>query len=444
MIRKPSTSMSQNENQVAMKTLLALLISTTIASAQFRVPDADGEQQDSPSSFWYHNGSSMYLVASGKKREFYYKEPRPEMIEAGARRGSLLFTGRSAGGRYVGTAYIYNPRCGRIGYPVSGPILDRYQRVSLRGSAPLMSLDCQVKGHIADNLEFTLLKPGETAPPLAIGTPYVGTPVGGRLAGAAVKATFSNVDADKDFAGGIKRFYNTAPYQIRDVIGKADITTTGDWSGLERVIGKGPTDRLSRLTFPETNVFGSQGITLLNSLSKPDTANWGNRNNAREPIKMVFFESQFMAGDGLMAEEDQRRMVLHHMFLAVDARTGLAESEAFLNAFRRDANAEAAAAIDKSNQTTTLYSVIASNPREAFAEIGAWLLQPNDLPNDPPTPEGETDPDKLFADFFSNSISLVQQILKGVGIRTALPPHAGAAAPASPAPSLTLPWPGGG
>jgi len=35
-----------------------------------------------------------------------------------------------------------------------------------------MSLDCQVKGHIADNLEFTLLKLGEAAPPLATGTPY--------------------------------------------------------------------------------------------------------------------------------------------------------------------------------------------------------------------------------------------------------------------------------
>jgi hypothetical protein len=158
--------LSSHENTVG------IVILTTIASAQFRAPDAVREQQDLPSSFWYHNGSTMYLVASGEKREFYYQEPRPEMIEAGARRGSLLFTGRSAGGRYVGTAYIYNPHCGRIGYPVSGPILDGYQRVSLRGSAPLMSLDCQVKGQIADNLEFTLLKPGEAAPPLAIGTPY--------------------------------------------------------------------------------------------------------------------------------------------------------------------------------------------------------------------------------------------------------------------------------
>jgi hypothetical protein len=154
--------------------VLALLISTTIASAQFRAhePDADPERQASPSSFWLHNGSTMYLVASGEKRDFYYQNPRPEMMEAGARRGSLLFTGKSTGGRYVGTAYIYNPHCGRIGYPVSGPILDGYQRVSLRGNAPLMSLDCQIKGHIADTLELTLLKPGESAPPPATGTSY--------------------------------------------------------------------------------------------------------------------------------------------------------------------------------------------------------------------------------------------------------------------------------
>jgi hypothetical protein len=155
---------------------LALLISTTIASGQFRAnePDADPEAQASPTStsFWLHNGSAMYLVASGEKREFYYQEPRSEMVEAGARQGSLLFTGISAGGRYVGTAYIYNPQCGRIGYPVSGPILDGYQRVSLRGRAPLMSLDCRVKGHVVDNLEFTLLKLGEAAPASAIGIPY--------------------------------------------------------------------------------------------------------------------------------------------------------------------------------------------------------------------------------------------------------------------------------
>jgi hypothetical protein len=159
---------------IAVPAALALLISTTIASAQFRArePAADPEPEPSTSSFWLHNGSTTYLVASGEKREFYYQEPRPEMLDAGARRGSLLFTGRSAGGRYVGTAYIYNPHCGRIGYPVSGPIIDGNQKVNLRGKAPLMSPACQIKGHVADNLEFTLLKSGEGAPPSAVGIPY--------------------------------------------------------------------------------------------------------------------------------------------------------------------------------------------------------------------------------------------------------------------------------
>ena len=37
----------------------------------------------------------LYLIKSGKGREFHYKEPRPEMVQAGAYRGALLFAGQS-------------------------------------------------------------------------------------------------------------------------------------------------------------------------------------------------------------------------------------------------------------------------------------------------------------------------------------------------------------
>jgi clan AA aspartic protease (TIGR02281 family) len=111
-------------------------------------------------SFWNHNGSTVYLVAKGSSRQFFYEDPRAGMIEAGARRGSLLFQGVSVGGQYVGTAFLYNANCGTLPYKVSGPILDNYERVLVKGQAPIVDSDCHVKRYAADTLEFTLLKPG--------------------------------------------------------------------------------------------------------------------------------------------------------------------------------------------------------------------------------------------------------------------------------------------
>ncbi len=120
--------------------------------------------QENPSrTFWLHNNSVMYLVASGQAREFYYEVPRSGMLNAGARRGSLLFSGKTLEGNYFGTAYIYNPRCGRVPYQVSGPILDNYERVVLRGQAPRFRSDCRVIGYSTDTLIFDLIKSSEQA-----------------------------------------------------------------------------------------------------------------------------------------------------------------------------------------------------------------------------------------------------------------------------------------
>ena len=108
-------------------------------------------------SRWHHNGSTLYLIASGQKREFYYEEPRDGMAQAGAHPGAPLFVGRAVRGQYVGTAYIYNARCGRIGYQVSGPILDNYKRVVLKGRVPVVARDCRVQRYADDTLEFVLL-----------------------------------------------------------------------------------------------------------------------------------------------------------------------------------------------------------------------------------------------------------------------------------------------
>ena len=110
-------------------------------------------------TYWNHNGSILYLVADGAKREFYYEKPRAEMLEAGATQGSLLFSGKAIKENYSGKAYIYNSRCGKISYEVSGPILDNYERVVLQGQAPKVGADCRTRGYLKDTLEFTLLKP---------------------------------------------------------------------------------------------------------------------------------------------------------------------------------------------------------------------------------------------------------------------------------------------
>jgi hypothetical protein len=74
---------------------------------------------------WDHNGSVMYLVKNGSSREFHYQKPRPGMLEAGARPGSLLFRGQFDNGQYFGTAYIFNPHCGQIPFQVKGPVRRR-------------------------------------------------------------------------------------------------------------------------------------------------------------------------------------------------------------------------------------------------------------------------------------------------------------------------------
>jgi hypothetical protein len=134
--------------------LLLLTLGSTAAIAQ-------SPTSDTTKTFWDHNGSIVYLLADGAAREFHYSEPRESMIEAGAQPDSLLFKGKSINGLYVGTAYIFNRRCGQIPYDVSGPILDAYVRVVLRGQAPRVGAGCRITGYLTDTLEFTLLKLGQ-------------------------------------------------------------------------------------------------------------------------------------------------------------------------------------------------------------------------------------------------------------------------------------------
>ena len=80
------------------------------------------------------------------------------MLDEGVRPGALLFRGQSNNNRYLGTAFIFNSRCGPLPYQVSGPILDNSERVLLTGRAPQVGPDCSVSNYVDDVLEFRLIK----------------------------------------------------------------------------------------------------------------------------------------------------------------------------------------------------------------------------------------------------------------------------------------------
>jgi hypothetical protein len=140
----------------------ALLALSTSALAQSKASPAQPG-----STLWDHNGSVMYLLAQGAAREFHYKELRAPTAEAGARPGALLFRGTVANGQFAGTAFIFDPHCGPLPYPVSGPIVDHDERVVLIGEAPLVGAKCRVQGHFTEVLEFRLQNANRTARSMA-------------------------------------------------------------------------------------------------------------------------------------------------------------------------------------------------------------------------------------------------------------------------------------
>lgn len=111
-------------------------------------------------TLWLHNGSTVYLVVNGSRRQFFYLRPRPGMLAAGVSEGTLLFDGVSSGSSYQGSAFLFDKQCGSVSYAVNGPILDGGRRVVVGGRAPRLNGSCATHGYFNDALEFTLL-PGQ-------------------------------------------------------------------------------------------------------------------------------------------------------------------------------------------------------------------------------------------------------------------------------------------
>jgi hypothetical protein len=115
------------------------------------------QPQGTPSSYWTHNGSTVYLVADGELRRFYYHKPRLAMLAIGVKPDNLVFAGRKDGNQYEGTAYTYSRRCGAFPYPASGTVEDGSTRVVVSGQVPQLTVTCQVAGHRVESLVFEYL-----------------------------------------------------------------------------------------------------------------------------------------------------------------------------------------------------------------------------------------------------------------------------------------------
>lgn len=110
-------------------------------------------------TLWRHNGSILYLVATGKTREFHYERPRSELVAAGAQKGSIVFAGEwdRTSNSYAGTAFVFKGRCGQRSYSVTGPVSSDMRRVTMTGQAPRLDGNCKVTGYSADSLVFDLI-----------------------------------------------------------------------------------------------------------------------------------------------------------------------------------------------------------------------------------------------------------------------------------------------
>lgn len=121
-------------------------------------PGTPAPSSSGKTSFWNHNGSVVYLVARGARREFYYQQPRAGMVAEGVTPGTLLFSGVFSAGAYDGTGYLFSRRCPPRSYHVSGTVLQEGSgRVVLTGPASKIDTNCKITSYREDTLVFEYL-----------------------------------------------------------------------------------------------------------------------------------------------------------------------------------------------------------------------------------------------------------------------------------------------
>lgn len=94
--------------------------------------------------FYEHNSSVISWFVVNDSITAKYEMPRPGLLEAGVKSGTVLFEGRYEGDKIIGTAYAYKAGCAPAPYHVVGE--EKAGVISLRGPGPLRN-SCEVRGY---------------------------------------------------------------------------------------------------------------------------------------------------------------------------------------------------------------------------------------------------------------------------------------------------------
>ena len=104
--------------------------------------------------YWSYDGSVLNSITEGDAVKFFYVKPSPALKAEGAKFGTILFEGKLANHKYVGTAYSFGSGCGRMPFQASGAIVDDNRRVELLGHRLRLDKSCKVVSSELDNLTF--------------------------------------------------------------------------------------------------------------------------------------------------------------------------------------------------------------------------------------------------------------------------------------------------
>jgi hypothetical protein len=127
----------------------------TVQQAPGAARAAHGKVSENPvAEYWTYDGSVLNSIAEGDAVKFFYVKPSPAAKEAGAKFGTILFEGKMANQKYVGTAYSFDSHCGKASFPATGAVVDEERRVELVGHRSRLDKSCKVAGNEVDNLTF--------------------------------------------------------------------------------------------------------------------------------------------------------------------------------------------------------------------------------------------------------------------------------------------------
>lgn len=145
----------RNQRQAPKQVAAAVRQAPAVQQAAAVARVAHGNVHDTPTAeYWTYDGSILNSIAEGDSVKFFYVKPSPALKDAGAKFGTILFEGKFANEKYIGTAYSFDSRCGRTPFQASGAVVDGDKRVELLGQKPRLDKSCKSAGSELHNLTF--------------------------------------------------------------------------------------------------------------------------------------------------------------------------------------------------------------------------------------------------------------------------------------------------